>query len=281
MMSQNLIDVFGDTLLKEPLPTHPCAEGCRLPSPKDLQYKILIKNKKVESKTSPNISKVATPSTTNKLGFQSSTISDDELFINNSSVRYHRKQTLPSAQDSGCYSQDNNPIEDTPSFDWNLDFVDQPCSRLNCLDPDENFSDEEDIDNDPLDATYINLEQNEASKSMSIETEAISELSNLVVYTVPTPFKSFQELIFRQRFYQMISQSETRAQNLIARQAKDFLQFNRDHLTRIYPRGTRINSSNFFPHPFWSVGCQLVALNYQTPGKSLICPIFSEYFKFH
>ena len=37
-------------------------------------------------------------------------------------------------------------------------------------------------------------------------------------------------------------------------------------LSRVYPGGQRIDSSNYNPVPFWNVGCQMVALNYQTPG---------------
>jgi phosphatidylinositol phospholipase C, delta len=35
--------------------------------------------------------------------------------------------------------------------------------------------------------------------------------------------------------------------------------------SRIYPKGTRVDSSNLDPCPPWSAGNQLVALNYQTP----------------
>ncbi|CAE7525607.1 plc, partial [Symbiodinium microadriaticum] len=34
---------------------------------------------------------------------------------------------------------------------------------------------------------------------------------------------------------------------------------------RIYPKGTRVDSSNLDPSPAWAAGNQLVALNYQTP----------------
>ena len=33
---------------------------------------------------------------------------------------------------------------------------------------------------------------------------------------------------------------------------------------RIYPNGSRVASSNFNPQLFWNVGCQLLALNFQT-----------------
>ena len=39
---------------------------------------------------------------------------------------------------------------------------------------------------------------------------------------------------------------------------------------RTYPSGLRIDSSNYDPHPMWNNGIQMVALNMQTPGKSLI-----------
>ncbi|TFK64981.1 PLC-like phosphodiesterase [Pluteus cervinus] len=44
----------------------------------------------------------------------------------------------------------------------------------------------------------------------------------------------------------------------------DLIKHNRTHLTRIYPKGMRVNSTNYEPHRFWSAGCQLVALNWQT-----------------
>ena len=39
---------------------------------------------------------------------------------------------------------------------------------------------------------------------------------------------------------------------------------NRTHLSRIYPKGLRVDSSNYAPAPAWCAGSQLVALNYQT-----------------
>lgn len=44
-------------------------------------------------------------------------------------------------------------------------------------------------------------------------------------------------------------------------------RYNKSQLSRIYPKGTRVDSSNFMPQLFWNAGCQLVALNYQTIGK--------------
>lgn len=38
-------------------------------------------------------------------------------------------------------------------------------------------------------------------------------------------------------------------------------------MSRIYPKGGRVDSSNYMPQIFWNAGCQMVALNFQTPGN--------------
>lgn len=47
---------------------------------------------------------------------------------------------------------------------------------------------------------------------------------------------------------------------------KEFLQYNRKALSRIYPKSQRVESSNYDPYPMWAVGCHMVALNFQTGG---------------
>ena len=46
----------------------------------------------------------------------------------------------------------------------------------------------------------------------------------------------------------------------------DLIKHNRTHLVRTYPKGTRIGSTNYEPHRYWSAGCHLVAINWQTFG---------------
>ncbi|KAA0146806.1 hypothetical protein FNF29_07782 [Cafeteria roenbergensis] len=41
------------------------------------------------------------------------------------------------------------------------------------------------------------------------------------------------------------------------------------HLLRVYPKGVRVDSSNFSPGRFWALGCQLAALNYQYGDRSV------------
>lgn len=66
----------------------------------------------------------------------------------------------------------------------------------------------------------------------------------------------------------MSSFPETKAEKYVNKiKGKKFLQYNRLQLSRIYPKGQRLDSSNYDPLPMWLCGSQLVALNFQTAGE--------------
>ena len=50
---------------------------------------------------------------------------------------------------------------------------------------------------------------------------------------------------------------------------RDMIDFTSRAMCRVYPANRRITSSNFDPYPYWQAGCQMVALNYQTPGRPM------------
>ncbi|XP_047450812.1 1-phosphatidylinositol 4,5-bisphosphate phosphodiesterase eta-1 isoform X2 [Mugil cephalus] len=92
------------------------------------------------------------------------------------------------------------------------------------------------------------------------------DLSNLVVFTNSV---ASQECLNEGTPGDVLSFSETRAQSLVHHRTEQFLAFNQRQLSRIYPSAYRIDSSNFNPQFYWNVGCQLVALNYQTEGRMM------------
>jgi phosphatidylinositol phospholipase C delta len=47
-------------------------------------------------------------------------------------------------------------------------------------------------------------------------------------------------------------------------------KLNASHITRIYPMGIRVDSSNLNPLPSWATGCQMIALNLQGQDSALI-----------
>jgi len=65
----------------------------------------------------------------------------------------------------------------------------------------------------------------------------------------------------------MCSFSENKAGKFIVKSASDFIEFNTRQLSRIYPKGMRVDSSNYDPVPSWNHGAQIVALNYQTGAE--------------
>ncbi|XP_046962454.1 1-phosphatidylinositol 4,5-bisphosphate phosphodiesterase classes I and II isoform X4 [Vanessa cardui] len=96
------------------------------------------------------------------------------------------------------------------------------------------------------------------------ETHAAAEISALVNYVQPVHFSSFENAEKKNRFYEMSSFDEKQATTLLKERPIEFVNYNKHQLSRVYPAGTRFDSSNFMPQVFWNAGCQLVALNYQT-----------------
>jgi hypothetical protein len=68
--------------------------------------------------------------------------------------------------------------------------------------------------------------------------------------------------------FKMQSYAEAGALKLWDKNREDFVEFNRYLLSRIYPFGGRVDSSNMNPIPFWSAGCHAVCLNFQTGDVS-------------
>ena len=67
----------------------------------------------------------------------------------------------------------------------------------------------------------------------------------------------------------MFSIGEKRSHILIERHPEEFIKYNKLFMSRIYPAPIRVTSTNFDPVPHWRVGCQMVALNFQTFDKGL------------
>lgn len=56
---------------------------------------------------------------------------------------------------------------------------------------------------------------------------------------------------------------------LSPQQYKFLLKYHEIQFTRVYPKGGRIDSSNYDPVKMWNCGIQMVALNYQTPDRAM------------
>ncbi|XP_069568981.1 1-phosphatidylinositol 4,5-bisphosphate phosphodiesterase beta-1-like [Brachyistius frenatus] len=147
------------------------------------------------------------------------------------------------------HKPDTKRLTDQPANQSN-----EPLSPSNNTGEMEAESEEDDDDED------------DDGKKGSAEREAVAteEMSTLVNYVQPTKFNSFEASKKAARCYHMSSFVETKALEHLTKSPVEFVEYNKSQLSRIYPKGTRVDSSNFMPQLFWNAGCQLVALNYQT-----------------
>ncbi|KAM5129759.1 1-phosphatidylinositol 4,5-bisphosphate phosphodiesterase beta-2 [Mantella aurantiaca] len=96
------------------------------------------------------------------------------------------------------------------------------------------------------------------------EATAYEEMSSLVNYVQPVKFDTFEVSAQKNQSYVISSFVETKAYDLLTKFPVQFVEYNKRQMSRIYPKGTRMDSSNYMPQMFWNVGCQMVALNFQT-----------------
>ncbi|KZT43280.1 PLC-like phosphodiesterase [Sistotremastrum suecicum HHB10207 ss-3] len=112
----------------------------------------------------------------------------------------------------------------------------------------------------------VRRRSNSSGVEKNVETPKVKmslALVGLLVYTVGVKCRG----INKKEHYKpehLFSLSEKTANKIIKQSVHDIIKHNRTHLVRIYPNGTRLNSSNYEPHRFWASGAQLVAINWQT-----------------
>ncbi|CAF1030977.1 unnamed protein product [Adineta ricciae] len=91
--------------------------------------------------------------------------------------------------------------------------------------------------------------------------------SDLVTLLRSGPFEDFETSSNEQQSGQVCTFSESAGLRLATSDAEEFVNYNKRFLSRISPGTWRVDSSNLNPQDFWNVGCQMVAMNYQTAGK--------------
>ncbi|XP_004713835.1 1-phosphatidylinositol 4,5-bisphosphate phosphodiesterase zeta-1 [Echinops telfairi] len=139
--------------------------------------------------------------------------------------------------------------------------------QVEVLEEEETDQDDEDdsVSDDENPGKEIDFKKKNQEKEMKIALA----LSDLVIYTKAEKFKTFEHSRVYGQFNETNSIGELRARKLSKLRAQDFILHTRKFITRIYPKATRTNSSNYNPQEFWNLGCQMVALNFQTPGLSM------------
>lgn len=92
-------------------------------------------------------------------------------------------------------------------------------------------------------------------------------MSDMIIYFRSVPFRDARHWVFNE----MSSFSESKADKYFLQQfhSLSIAAYHMRQISRVYPRGNRFDSSNFQPFPFWNVGSQMCALNFQTGDKPM------------
>uniref|UniRef100_A0A8C1H348 Phosphoinositide phospholipase C n=1 Tax=Cyprinus carpio carpio TaxID=630221 RepID=A0A8C1H348_CYPCA len=263
-IAQHLKEIFGDKLdVGEALNKDPK----QLPSPNSLKGKILIKGKRLPPYLSADAEE----------GEVSDDDSADEIeddfklknSMSNGSSQHQVESHIRKKLDSLMKESQIGDKEDTDSFSIrallrathegiqrNLRKVEHSKSRLKC----QSVETDDDGQQEPSGGQFNRCGRRRKTIKLS------RDLSDLVVFTNSV---ASQECLDEGSPYNVLSFSETRAQHLVHHRSERFLNFNQRQLSRIYPSAYRIDSSNFNPQTYWNMGCQLVALNYQTDGRMM------------
>jgi len=132
--------------------------------------------------------------------------------------------------------------------------------------------DDEDNDIAAAESTFDDGRGGSVNERKAVDLpKIVPELARLTLFN-GTKFKDFEKSI-ELPSTDMHSISEPKIEKIIEK-GRDHLslwkQYNKKHMTRTYPAGTRVDSSNYDPVVPWAMGCQLVALNFQTSDSPLI-----------
>ncbi|KAG0490493.1 hypothetical protein HPP92_007356 [Vanilla planifolia] len=124
---------------------------------------------------------------------------------------------------------------------------------------DENSNDDGDEVDDDDDDEYNKFQQN-----------APPEYRNLITIRAGKPKAHLvHALRVEPDKVRRLSLSEQQLETLAVSNGTDIIRFTQKNMLRIYPKGTRVTSSNYNPMLGWMHGAQMVALNMQGHGRSL------------
>ncbi|KAH6697475.1 phosphatidylinositol-specific phospholipase C [Plectosphaerella plurivora] len=93
-------------------------------------------------------------------------------------------------------------------------------------------------------------------------------LGALAIYTHSERFKRFEEV--SKKPSHIYSIAESRILELHSTHRHEMFAHNKNYFMRLFPDGSRIDSSNPDPSPFWRKGVQMVSLNWQFIDEALM-----------
>ncbi|XP_031359310.1 1-phosphatidylinositol 4,5-bisphosphate phosphodiesterase epsilon-1-like [Photinus pyralis] len=296
--------IFGDKLVSNFLFDTDYSDEPTLPSPEQLKYRILIKNKKLIMEVPlplPSYSAMPTPITRPSSGMRHSVPGRTSSIISNTSSSSFNDDFSDDDYDD----EDDEDNIDEKAMHTMLSTTDSPrsfgighvssktSSAKRGLPDDKLKKRSSQISKDLSDmVVYIQAikfrglntispsssvkqrpKPGMSSSGSSIVTTISSSISN-VSSTAGGPSMETEAILHEPEpkpirpithpCFQCSSINENTAKKLCRKQSLALVAHTQTQLMRTYPAGMRIDSSNFNPVIFWSFGIQMSALNYQT-----------------
>jgi len=268
-MAKYCDEIFGDLLLREPFPDCPLIPGQPLPSPNRLKKKIVIKNKRLR----PEVEKVELELfRRGELAIEDAEEDRDDPKVGNataSPIAGH----MAAIAGSTAAAKTASVTEATASV-TEATASDTGSGGTGSTNGSGGGAASATAANTPNTATAVappvSGSNPPAATSYQGSTLMIHPfLSSMVNYTTPQKFQGFEFADEENAAYKMSSFAEATAMGYLKQSPLEMVNYNKRQLSRIYPKGARVDSSNFMPQIFWNSGCQLVSLNFQTPDLAM------------
>uniref|UniRef100_A0A914Q9V2 Phosphoinositide phospholipase C n=1 Tax=Panagrolaimus davidi TaxID=227884 RepID=A0A914Q9V2_9BILA len=260
LLAKELKEILGEMLLTAPISKN---ETC-LPSPAALLKKIIIKHRKlpIDNGNGDDVENVE-DILTKAIKHGTLHIFDDVYYLWSSYMFYILEQKL-------CYFDENSDEDENEYFGISLAHASikktQPHSIQISSDGNEwiiaadNETEADEWFDKLIDQISLATLNDVTEQKVQIVKGIDREMSKLVIYCQASAFNP--NYVNETKFQEMCSLSELKHDKLIER---GLIRFNTRHLSRVYPKATRFDSSNYSPVPMWNTGCHMVALNFQTP----------------
>ncbi|KAJ8701092.1 hypothetical protein PTI98_004055 [Pleurotus ostreatus] len=264
MMANIMLEEFGDSLIRMPPDGPPKLE--HLPSPEELKGKVMLKTKNLNLATHGSLgdgdfSEVDT-------SYSSLSASESDVFLNDTPNRGKKRRASDSNKGFGAELQRarDTVLQRVRSRGKSSSAPSPPQIR-------------------PSSSSGANNSSSLAAAAMRPKLKMSCALAALLVYTVGVKCRGINK---KEQYAveHMFSLSENTINKMLKEVTyggydddpdkltdtggvgrggmMDLIKHCRTHLVRTYPKGMRVDSSNYEPHRYWSAGAQLVAINWQT-----------------
>lgn len=152
--------------------------------------------------------------------------------------------------------------DDPPTPNQLLNKIIVKAKKLPGDNPEDALQDDYELDTDDEDE----IEGKDKPKKEK-EVKLSAELSKLVIYNRARHFKTFKDARENSTPHHISSFVEGKVQKM-GDDYNGFVAHTNYQMIRTYPAGKRVNSDNYDPVVPWALGCQVVALNWQTYDTS-------------